>query len=652
MRTQCRPQQPALQRAWGRSLLTLAVSALVAPAVMGQTAAPARAAVSAPVQAATPARTVTVPEKKAVPMLMRAALPALVPARVAPPPVVLLPAPAQGVVVAPCGRVDIAPVVQVTVGKSTVIKPPSPITRILLGNPENSRAATPKEPTEKTDRVSVAALVSELRRPGVAELDIVLLSPSEVYVLGKSIGSTNVVLLDQAGRCTAFDVVVGMDTAALQNVLGQLLPLEKDVRVSSAYDSIVLAGTVSDAIAVGRVMDLANAFVRVGQGSGASVVGTNPRIVNMLSTNAPQQVMLEVKVAEVSKALLDQFGINFARAYVPGDGSLVRFLSGVFGGAIGSLGQISSTNTGVPTSSVGTVIGGTVAGGNGNGVTSGSFSGGNVTVETTVQTVNGVDRVVPKYTTTYGTVPGRGVSNATLNMQRNDGMVKVLAEPNVMAISGQEGRFNAGGKIFIPVAQRAEGGGTSITLEEKEFGVSVRFRPTVLDGGRINLEMVTEVSELNREGVGISAPGVSGLAVLPSFTSRKTSTTVQLIDGQSFAVGGLVRNNSSANVKAFPVLGELPVFGALFRSTEFQSDKSELVFVITPRLVKPLPANYVLPTDNYREPSRTDLILHGRIEGRPDAPAPQGEGQSPASLGIPPTPATRAAPATGGFQVK
>ena len=573
MRTHCRTQPPTQPYAWCRSLLTIAVSALVLPAVMGQTAAPVRAAA-------------TVPGQKAAPV--RAALPALTPARGDPPSVVaLLPAPVPMVVVAPCGRVEIAPVVQVTVGKSTVIKPSSPITRILLGNPENSRAATPKEPNEKADRVSVAALTSELRRPGVAELDIVLLSPSEVYVLGKSIGSTNVVLLDQSGRCTAFDVVVGMDTAALQNVIGQLLPLEKDVRVSSAYDSIVLAGTVSDAIAVGRVMDLANAFVRVGTGSGASVVGTNPRIVNMLSTASPQQVMLEVKVAEVSKSLIDKLGVQFSGKTTRGDWSyslLANFLTG----------------------------GNAVAG--------------------ALKTVSGL--------------------SLTLDAQKDDGLVKVLAEPTIMAISGQEGRFNAGGKIFIPVSQRAEGGGSTITLEEKEFGVSVRFRPTVLDGGRINLEMVTEVSELNREGIGIVAAGVTGTAILPSFTSRKTATTVQLIDGQSFAIGGLIKNNTSANVKAFPVLGELPVVGALFRSTEFQSDKSELVFVITPRLVKPLTANYALPTDNYREPSRTDLMLHGRIEGRPDLPAPRREVQAPAALATPAAPATPGTPAVGGFQVK
>ena len=548
MHSHRRSKTQAKRQAWRHTLFALAVQVLAVPAAMAQAPAPARTP-------APPARA-----EAAVPPMTRVVTPVYP--------------------TAPCGRVDIAPVVQVSVGKSTVIKPSSPIKRILLGNPENSRAAAPKEANEKTDRVTGAAMLnSEQRRPGVADIDILLLSPTEVYLLGKGIGSTNVVLLDQSGGCTAFDVNVGMDTAALQTVIGQLLPEEKGIRVSSAYDSIVLTGTVADSGSVIRVMDLANAFVRGGAGgnSGASIAGANPRIVNMLATGSPQQVMLEVKVAEVSKALIDKLGVQFRGSRTDGNWTynlLANFLTG------------------------------------GNAVASVAKSAGSV----------------------FG---------VTLDAQKDDGMVKVLAEPTIMAISGQEGRFNAGGKIFIPVSQRNEGGGSTITLEEKEFGVSVRFRPTVLDAGRINLELVTEVSELNREGIGIVAAGVAGSAILPSFTSRKAATTIQLIDGQSFAVGGLIKNNSTANVKAFPVLGELPVIGALFRSTEFQSDKSELVFVVTPRLVKPLPANYALPTDNYREPNRNDLMLQGRLEARPDAAPAKAE------VATPPAPA-----ASSGFQVK
>ena len=533
------------------------------------------------------------------------------------------PAPSQAT--SPCTRVEIGPVVQVGAGKSTVIRPTSPITRILLGNPDGSRAAQPVETKgqgkDDRDAGNQAAPVDKMR-PGVAELDVLLLSPTEVYLLGKSIGSTNVVLLDKAGRCTAYDVVVNMDTNALQTVLGQLLPEEKNVRVTSAFDSVVLTGSVTDAGAVIRVLDLANAYVRgSGGGTGASVAGANPRIVNMLSTGAPQQVMLEVKVAEVSKALLDRWGINFTRAFMSADGGTMKLLSGLLGGVGLMAGKVNGATDGL--------INGTIAGSVGsNGQAVSSFAG-------PVRLINGEIK------------PALGTSTTQLGIdaQKTDGMVKVLAEPTVMAISGQKGSFLAGGKIFIPVAQESSGGGRTITLEEKQFGVSVAFVPTVLDGRRINLEVATEVSELNRDGVGISAPGVSGLAVLPSFTSRSAKTTVQLVDGQSFAIGGLIKNNTTANIKAFPFLGELPLVGALFRSTEFQTDKSELVFVITPRLAKPLPSTYALPTDNYVPPTRTDLHVMGRLEGRPEQERPDESSAAPA----------QAAPVSadaGGFQVK
>ncbi|MFZ3081914.1 type II and III secretion system protein family protein [Rhodoferax ferrireducens] len=504
-----------------------------------------------------------------------------------------------------CSRVNIAPAVLIPVGKSTVLRPSSPVTRILLGNPENARAARPAETPDgkKDEGVKTPAINT---RPGVADVDVLLLAPTEVYLLGKTIGTTNVVMLDRDGTCTAFDVVVAMDTMALQAVIGQLLPIEKEVKVTSAFDSIVLSGMVSDTEALTRVTDLANAYVRGQDGGGQS----NQRVVNMLEVGAPQQVMLEVKVAEISKSLLDQFGINFSRAYVPGDGSMMRFLSGIFGGAAGVMGQISNTGpNGVPFSSVDAVIGGTVP--------IAGASGGNVTVTYDATTGR------PTYTTSYGTVPGRGVSNTTLNMQKNDGLVKVLAEPTIMAISGQTGSFLAGGKIFIPVSKDNASGGSTTTLEEKEFGVSVRFTPTVLGSGRINLRVRPEVSELNVAGVQISSGGLN--AVLPSFTSRKAETTVQLMDGQSFAIGGLIKNNTTTNISAFPFLGELPVVGALFRSTEFQTDRSELVFVITARLVKPLPVGYRLPTDGYVPPSRSELILGGKLEGQRTDDAASGD---------------------------
>ena len=448
-----------------------------------------------------------------------------------------------------CQSVQMAPLVEVPVGKSTVLRLATPAARILLGNPENARAARPADvPGGRKDEGVKAPAIDN--RPGVAEVDVLLLAPTEVVLLGKTIGSTNVVTLDQNGTCTAFDVVVGMDTRGLEAALARLLPGEKDIKVTPAFDSLVLSGAVSDSEAMARVGELAQAYVRSQDGGGTGGSPRSQRVVNMLEVGSPQQVMLEVKVAEVSKALIDKLGVQLSGSRTNGNWNynlLADFLSG--GGGVAALAKAT------------------------------------------------------------------GSLGITVDAQKDDALVKVLAEPTVMAISGQTGSFLAGGKIFIPVAQdNGTTGGRSITLEEKEFGVSVKFTPTVLGNGRINLRVRPEVSELNREGIGVVASGVNGTAILPSFTSRRAETTVQLMDGQSFAIGGLIKNNTTTSVKAFPFLGELPVIGALFRSTDFQTDRSELVFVITPRLVKPLPAGYRLPTDGYAPPTRSELMLGGRLE--------------------------------------
>jgi pilus assembly protein CpaC len=284
----------------------------------------------------------------------------------------------------------------------------------------------------------------------------------------------------------------------------------------------------------------------------ATSYGDGKKVVNLLRVTAPQQVMLEVKIAEVSKNLLDKLGssVNVSR----------------------------SASSGLNTYSL----------------ISDFLSGGGGLVQAL--------RI------------GRGVLN--IDGQKNDGLVRVLAEPNIMAISGQSASFLSGGKIFIPVAMNpsTNNGVATITLEEKEFGVGLKFTPTVLDG-RVNLKVISEVSELSQTGTPFTTFG--GItAVLPSMTTRRVDTTVQLGDGQSFVVAGLIKNNVTEAINKFPGLGEAPVVGALFRSTEFQNDQTELMFVVTPRLVKPITSNITLPTDNHIVPSRTDVMINGRGEGR------------------------------------
>ena len=198
-----------------------------------------------------------------------------------------------------------------------------------------------------------------------------------------------------------------------------------------------------------------------------------------------------------------------------------------------------------------------------------------------------------------------------------------------MAISGQQASFLSGGKIYIPVAQTRDAGGTNITLQEKEFGIGVKFTPTVLNGSRINLKMISEVSDLSQTGSPFTTVG-GVTSVLPSLTVRRADTTVQLNDGQSFVIAGLIKNNFTETIKRFPGLGEVPVMGALFRSTEFQNDQTELLFVITPRLVKPLTEPPRLPTDNHVVPNRAEVILNGSLEGAAPVPAPDTAPSVPA----------------------
>jgi pilus assembly protein CpaC len=437
-------------------------------------------------------------------------------------------------------------------GKSTLMRLPEPVQTRSVGNP--------------------------------AVVQAMLVAPDTMYIAGVDVGTTNMIVQGRSGLCSVLDITVAMDPSALQATLAAVMPEEKDIRVLAAADSLVLTGTVSDAGAVARASELASAYVRqplrplsavskelapdTASAAAANASGPNQRLVNLLSVAAPQQVQLEVKVAEVSKTLLERLEA----------GASWRIASGSWATTLASNFLTGTAAAGIR---------GMRANGNGIG----------------------------------------------FDAQKQDGLVRVLAEPNVMAISGQEGSFLAGGKFYIPVAQE----NNRVTLEEKEFGVGLRFTPTVLSGGRINLRVAPEVSELSREGIGINAAGISGSAILPVVTTRRASTTVQLYDGQSFAIGGLIKNNLVTNLKGLPVLGEVPVLGALFRSTDFQQDRTELVFVITARLVKPLTATgYALPTDSVDAPSRAALMLGGRLE----------------SATKPPRPAARTAQSVDGFELK
>lgn len=217
-----------------------------------------------------------------------------------------------------------------------------------------------------------------------------------------------------------------------------------------------------------------------------------------------------------------------------------------------------------------------------------------------------------------------GSTNAWLQAQVTNGAATILAEPNIMAISGQEGQFLVGGKVYLPVPQsNAVGGSSVITLQEEPYGIGIRFTPTVLEGGRINLKVRPEVSEISQTGIPVTAGGST--SVLPTIVTRQASTTVQLYDGQSLAIGGLIKNNMVENISAFPGLANLPIIGALFRSTSYSTGRTELLIIVTTRIVEPSNHKLEMPTDKFKRPSEGELFLQGKMEGaKPLAPATGG----------------------------
>lgn len=465
---------------------------------------------------------------------------------------------------------SVGPTMNLTIGKSTLMRMPSAVSRISLGN------------------------------PNVA--DVTLISPTELYLLGKTYGSTNLIVWRRGGGPTAIDVNVNIDHSRMEDKLRELLPAEKEIRVRPAADSVILTGMVTSAVKARAAEDIANAFVRdvnktlvlptAGgdarggpaapmQGGGAAAANVaGSKVVNLLQIAEAQQVMLEVTVAEVSKTLMDKLGSSFQATRRNGSW-LFGIGTNLLSGGAGLLNALKN---------------------NGNG-----FS---------------------------------------IDAEKNDGLIKILAEPNLVAISGQEASFLAGGKIFIPVGRRNDGGGTTVTLEEKEFGVGVKFTPTVLEGGRIHLKVAPEVSELSQTGSPFTTVG-GETAILPSFTTRRAQTSVQLMDGQSLAIAGLIKNNVKQAVDRIPGLGEVPVMGALFKSSEFQGDRTELMFVITPRLIKPLDASYILPTDGFTPPSRSEFYFGNKLEGSGHQDIPADKRVAPA------TPASLLpANSSGGMEVK
>ena len=396
-----------------------------------------------------------------------------------------------------------------------------------------------------------------IANPGIA--DISTLSDRSIYVLGKAPGNTTLTLLAPDGSLiTNVQVLVTPDITEFKERLRQVLPGE-NIEVRTANDGIVMSGVVSSSARLDRALDLANRYAP-------------DRVTNMMSVGGTQQVMLKVRFAEMQRSVSKNLSAGLAM-----NGSL-------FGGGLGTSGGSGIFSDG---SNVAAAFDGNLS----TSVTSGN-------------------EAVGRYL--FGFNAGGLQLAVALEALESKGMVRTLAEPNLTALSGQEAKFLAGGEYPIPISQ----GDGKISVEYKPFGVELEFTPTVVDQDVINIVMKAAVS-----GVDSSVSYTSNGFSVNAFKRRETSTTVEMRDGESFAIAGLLQDDFQDLAGQVPWLGDIPVLGGLFRSADYQRAQSELVIIITPHLVTPTRGEALaLPTDRIRIPTENEFFLFGRTAAPANAP--------------------------------
>ena len=392
--------------------------------------------------------------------------------------------------------------------------------------------------------------------------DVQVKGPTSLYLFAKQSGQTSVYATDKGGSVIwSSDVRVGNNITGVGAMLKTAMP-EADITTTPVGGMVLLTGTVESPKDVAEAQRLVEVYTAGGQ------------VLNHLKTATPMQVNLQVKVVEVSRSVATDIGINLANR---DHGSVI------FGIGQGDPGTIKTNVSGIDPSS-----------GAGPGGTIYSFKNLAGTTLGLAGHAFGMDIL------------------STLQLAETHGLVTTLAEPNLTALSGETASFLAGGEIPIPQSQ----GLGSVSVEFKQYGVSLAFTPFVLSGGHILLRVRPEVSQISDAG----SVKLNGFTI-PALTTRRAETTVELGSGQSFVIGGLLQNDHNNTTSKAPFLGDLPILGTLFRSNSFRKNESELVIVVTPYLVKPIDAHRVaLPTDGYHAPTAVERVLLGKdYDGPPPA---------------------------------
>jgi pilus assembly protein CpaC len=442
----------------------------------------------------------------------------------------------------------------------------------------NVQAGQLEVPLNKSEMLTVDRAFGRVMVGNDEIADIMPITTRSIYVLGRKLGTTSLTIYDQSNRVMAVvDVAVGPDVVSLRRQMAQLLPAEK-IGAHISNEAIVLTGIASNAPAIDRAVQLARTYA-------------GEKVVNMVSVGASQQVMLEVRFSEVRRDTAKRIGI----------GAFLNSASGRFDGVFGNGAQL------VPDADTGVGIMQRSAVTDTFGIFRQLFTVGGVSIE------------------------------GTLDALESKGLVKTLARPTLIALSGETASFLAGGEFPIPVIQAGSttGNAAQVTVEFKPFGVSLAFTPTVLADGVISLAVEPEVSSLDSS----ASVQINGLSI-PGLRTRRASTVLELRDGEAFAIAGLLQQDYGTTVRQLPILGSLPIIGTLFRSSGFQKGETELVIVVIPRLVQPTrPEHVSLPTDRVKNASEGDLFLMGRTD--------KAVGTNPFQPNEAPATSTVPAPATG-----
>lgn len=440
--------------------------------------------------------------------------------------------------------------------------------------------------------------------------DAVLRSPRRIYVLGLTSGSTDAVFFDAAGRkILALSIRVDQDTGLLESTLRSVLP-DANIRVAPVRDSVILSGMVMNAADAEKASRIAAQFV-----------ASPDRVLNMLSIAGKDQVMLEVRIIEVQRNVIKQLGVDL-------------------NAILGQLGETQYSFGLTPTFGVnGSLLGG-ITGGYSADSTNASVIKRAVKVPLTTCTAAGcttteslqdydfVDSNDPLSTTrTVAGDTGLNKAKGMLQAFERVGLIRTLAEPNLTVLSGEAGKFLAGGEFPVPTGQDATG---KVTIEFKPYGVGLGYTPIVLSGGRISLKLSTEVSELSNLGAFTLAGGAgSASLVVPGLTVRRAETTVELPSGGSLMIAGLLQQTTKQTIDAMPGMTNMPVLGALFRSRDFLNGETELVIIITPYIVDPTrPQNLQTPADGLRIAGDMSTVLLGRLNQVVKAPAGANAGRA------------------------